>query len=78
MNKDPRTKDMMGRIAETVRRGWPMGRGLRCSFCSRRADDVARLVGGASAYICDECVTKCVAVLEQHGGFRADPAKPVT
>ena len=20
-------------------------------------------------YICDECVTKCVAVLKQHGGF---------
>jgi ClpX C4-type zinc finger len=28
-----------------------------------------RLVAGVSGYICDECVTKCVAVLEQHGGF---------
>ena len=45
---------------------------LRCSFCRRDAAAVARLVAGASAHICDECITKCVAVLEQHGGF--DPA----
>ena len=42
--------------------------GLRCSFCGRRADDVARLVAGASAYICDECINKCVAVLDENGG----------
>ena len=28
-----------------------------------------RLVAGVSGYICDQRVTKCVAVLEQHGGF---------
>jgi hypothetical protein len=42
---------------------------LRCSFCGRDADAVGRLVAGASAHICDQCITKCVAVLEQHGGF---------
>jgi len=42
---------------------------LRCSFCRREADAVGRLVAGASAHICDACITKCVAVLEQHGGF---------
>jgi hypothetical protein len=42
---------------------------LRCSFCGRDADAVARLVAGASAHICDQCITKCVAILEQHGGF---------
>jgi ClpX C4-type zinc finger len=42
---------------------------LRCSFCRRSADDVERLVSGASAYICDACIAGCVAVLEQHGGF---------
>ena len=47
--------------------------GLCCSFCNRRADDVERLVAGAAAYICDECVTKCVAVLERQGGI-APPA----
>jgi len=42
---------------------------LRCSFCGRDADSVGRLVAGASAHICDQCITKCVAVLEQHGGL---------
>jgi ATP-dependent Clp protease ATP-binding subunit ClpX len=47
---------------------------LRCSFCGREAEQVARLVAGASAHICDQCITKCVAVLEQHGGFPPTPA----
>jgi ClpX C4-type zinc finger len=42
---------------------------LRCSFCRRSADEVERLVSGASAYICDACIADCVAVLERHGGF---------
>jgi hypothetical protein len=53
----------LARIARRIRPG------LRCSFCGRRSDKVARLVAGASAYICDGCVTECVAVLEQHGGL---------
>jgi len=64
----------MGRIAEFAGRGM-MGR-LRCSFCGRPEDEVARLVAGASAYICDSCVIKCVAVLDEHGGTAA--AGPVT
>jgi hypothetical protein len=48
---------------------------LRCSFCRRSADEVERLVSGASAYICDACIADCVAVLEQHGGFAG--ARPV-
>ncbi len=47
---------------------------LRCSFCGRNADAVERLVAGASAHICDACITKCVAVMEQHGGFVAPDA----
>jgi hypothetical protein len=46
---------------------------LRCSFCKRSAADVGRLVAGASAHICDECITKCIAVLEQHGGLAPAP-----
>jgi hypothetical protein len=48
---------------------------LRCSFCGREAAAVGRLVAGASAHICDECITKCVAILEQHGGFAAGAAE---
>jgi hypothetical protein len=44
---------------------------LRCSFCRRSADEVERLVSGASAYICDACVAECVSVLDRHGGFGA-------
>jgi ATP-dependent Clp protease ATP-binding subunit ClpX len=47
---------------------------LRCSFCRRTADEVARLVAGASGYICDACVMKCVAVLEEHGGIERPEA----
>jgi ATP-dependent Clp protease ATP-binding subunit ClpX len=45
------------------------GRRLRCSFCRRDANAVERLVAGASAYICDSCVTQCVAILQERGGF---------
>jgi len=47
---------------------------LRCSFCRRSADQVDRLVSGASAYICDACIAECVAVLDKHGG--CGPARP--
>ncbi len=50
---------------------WP---GPRCSFCGKPAEAVERLVAGANAYICGECVVKCVGVLEEHGGLA--PASP--
>jgi hypothetical protein len=45
-------------------------RRLCCSFCHRRASEVDRLVAGASAYICDVCITTCVEILKEHGGIR--------
>jgi ClpX C4-type zinc finger len=42
---------------------------LECSFCRKGADEVSRLVAGASAHICDACIVKCVDVLNQHGGL---------
>jgi hypothetical protein len=50
----------------------PMGgtRRLRCSFCERPAAEVDRLVAGASAYICDTCIERCIAVIEAHGWSR--------
>jgi ATP-dependent Clp protease ATP-binding subunit ClpX len=67
--------NVMGTIADLARKAWPMRRGLRCSFCGRDAGEVARLVAGASAYICDDCVIKCVAVLDEHGGAPAAPGR---
>ena len=39
---------------------------LACSFCGRNDQQVERLVAGASAHICDDCITKCFDVLERH------------
>jgi ATP-dependent Clp protease ATP-binding subunit ClpX len=38
----------------------------RCSFCHRDTDDVGRLISGPEdVYICDECVSLCVEILEE-------------
>jgi ATP-dependent Clp protease ATP-binding subunit ClpX len=37
---------------------------IRCSFCGRGQDEVARLVSGPSVYICSECVKLCNDILE--------------
>jgi hypothetical protein len=50
-------------------------RKLQCSFCGKSENEVARLVAGASAHICDECIGKCVSVLEAYGGL-GPPARP--
>jgi len=38
-----------------------LGRGarLRCSFCRKTDQDVAKLIGGPGVYICDACVAIC-------------------
>ena len=38
---------------------------LRCSFCKKTEDQVAKLVAGPEVYICDECVS--IAVRMMHG-----------
>ncbi len=47
---------------------------LRCSFCHKSQDAVAKLISSPSeyprAYICDECVAVCNSILEDD---RADP-----
>ena len=51
---------------------------LRCSFCGRDAHAVERLVAGASAHICDSCISDCVAILQEHGGFTPPDRKQPT
>jgi ATP-dependent Clp protease ATP-binding subunit ClpX len=47
-------------------------RALACSFCERSASQVVNLIAGARAYICDECVDKCGAIIaEQRAGGTA-------
>jgi len=52
---------------------------LRCSFCHKSQDAVAKLISSPSdyprAYICDECVAVCNSILEDDRG-EANPATP--
>ena len=44
---------------------------LRCSFCHKAQGDVSNLISSPSdyprAYICDECILVCAAILEDDG-----------
>ena len=40
---------------------------VRCSFCGKHQDQVARIIAGPGAYICNECVQLCVSILEDTG-----------
>lgn len=40
---------------------------MRCSFCGKVKSEVARLIAGPSANICNECVVHCVGVLDDDG-----------
>jgi ClpX C4-type zinc finger len=39
-----------------------------CSFCARSDEEVATLVAGPGAYICDECVSLCQLLVEGKKG----------
>ena len=47
------------------------GTRMGCSFCGRRAANVAKLVAGPTrifgrVYICDRCATQTIHIMEQH------------
>ena len=44
---------------------------LRCSFCGKHQDEVKKLLAGAKAFICNECVAIARKVVKD-----ASPAKP--
>ena len=53
---------------------------LRCSFCHKSQDAVAKLISSPSdyprAYICDECVAVCNSILEDDKGDQPAGAAP--
>ncbi|WP_446744001.1 ATP-dependent Clp protease ATP-binding subunit ClpX [Silvibacterium acidisoli] len=53
---------------------------LRCSFCHKSQDAVAKLISSPSdyprAYICDECVAVCNSILEDDRGETPQGAAP--
>jgi hypothetical protein len=38
---------------------------LRCSFCTKDKDSVAKLIAGPGVYICDECVGLCNLIIAE-------------
>src|SRR5690606_29015742 len=46
----------------------PNGGSLYCSFCGKPEEDVAALIAGPSAYICENCVNDCTDLLERELG----------
>jgi hypothetical protein len=51
------------RTSRFVRRVLP----LRCSFCGRSEAEVRKLVAGALAFICDDCVAACTRIVHEGG-----------
>ena len=39
-------------------------RPVRCSFCGKHQEQVARIIAGPGAYICNECVQLCMSILD--------------
>lgn len=37
---------------------------VRCSFCGKHQDQVARIIAGPGAYICNECVRLCMSIID--------------
>ena len=43
---------------------------VRCSFCGKHQEQVARIIAGPGAYICNECVHLCMSILDPQGDPR--------
>lgn len=43
-----------------------------CSFCSKSQHDVKKLIAGPSTFICDECVTLCLDIVNEAMKAEAD------
>ena len=52
-----------------------IGKKLRCSFCGKGEDQVRKLVAGAKAHICDECVAIADRIMKETPGDPGEPAR---
>jgi hypothetical protein len=58
-------------VCQVLPDAWPVDQpaalpnGTRCSFCLKAEREVAKIIAGPGSYICDECVSACVAILSQ-------------
>lgn len=44
---------------------------FHCSFCNKSEREVAQLVAGTKAFICDECVDLCAYIISSSRGGKA-------
>ncbi|GAA1017063.1 hypothetical protein Aple_062490 [Acrocarpospora pleiomorpha] len=47
---------------------------IRCSFCAKPKNEVAKLIAGAGVFICNECVQLCAEMLKEIAESEAAPA----
>ena len=57
----PRGRQRRTSYADTER-----GPSVRCSFCSKTADQVEHVIAGPDVWICSECVAVCVGILAEN------------
>jgi ClpX C4-type zinc finger len=51
---------------------------LRCSFCGKDETQVAKLVAGAKAYICDACTATAARIISSNDNDNAPQSVPQT
>ena len=51
---------------------------LRCSFCGKTEDQVKKLVAGAKALICNECVRIAQRVMQEAPDEPGEPPRPAS
>lgn len=44
-----------------------------CSFCRRRATEVAKLVAGPRVYICDRCANEVIRIMNEPASLHSTP-----
>jgi ATP-dependent Clp protease ATP-binding subunit ClpX len=51
---------------------------LRCLFCRKSEEEVAKLVAGPNVYICDSCVKIATTIIEHSGPseLRSSASRP--
>ena len=54
------------------------GKKLRCSFCGKTEDQVKKLVAGADALICNECVLIADRIMKETPDTPGEPPKPAS
>ena len=49
---------------------------LRCSFCGKTQDQVAKLFAGTGVYICNECIIACAGALAEQAPSTPPEPRP--